>query len=158
MGDMQEKRGIVNTVDELSSSSRGMSPLIATVLLVAFAVALGAMIINLGSNIGENSGPDCSKVKIAVPAVCYAQNMIRMTIKNTGEPIESLTLIASDGNDNTHIQLGNSKLDEGQQLNVEKPMVKTATTTVSLQASVKENNAPKLCSKPSVEMKNIPEC
>ena len=41
-------------------SKRGLSPLIATVLLIAFAVSMGAMIMNWSTSIGEAEGPpDC---------------------------------------------------------------------------------------------------
>ncbi len=48
---MKQKRGV-----ELFSSKRAISPLIATVMLIAFAVALGAVVMNWGKGYIEESG------------------------------------------------------------------------------------------------------
>jgi flagellin-like protein len=55
------------------NNKKGISPLIATLLLVAFAVALGAMIINIGSGI-INTGPSCDTLKVTLvnqDTLCY---------------------------------------------------------------------------------------
>ncbi|MBI4150274.1 hypothetical protein HY488_02625 [Candidatus Woesearchaeota archaeon] len=48
---MGQKRGVT-----LFSSKRALSPLIATVMLIAFAVALGAVVMNWGKGYIEESG------------------------------------------------------------------------------------------------------
>jgi hypothetical protein len=77
-----------------------MSPLIATVLLIAFAVALGAMIMNWSADTeappvpgvinqppAENS---CGKVSLQLntaferPLFCYADGSIRFSLLNSG--------------------------------------------------------------------------
>lgn len=55
------------------SNKKGLSPLIATLLLVAFAVALGAMIINIGSGIA-NTGTNCESLDLKIinqNTMCY---------------------------------------------------------------------------------------
>ncbi|MBU0666162.1 MAG: archaellin/type IV pilin N-terminal domain-containing protein [Nanoarchaeota archaeon] len=42
-------------------NKRGMSPIIATILLIAFAVAIGAMIMNWSSGIGDEEA-DCTTI------------------------------------------------------------------------------------------------
>ncbi|MEM4260044.1 MAG: archaellin/type IV pilin N-terminal domain-containing protein [Candidatus Woesearchaeota archaeon] len=57
------------------SNKKGLSPLIATLLLVAFAVALGAMIINIGSSVAK-SGNDCENLDLKIinqNTMCYNQ-------------------------------------------------------------------------------------
>ena len=61
-----------------SINKKGVSPLIATVLLIAFAVALGAVVMNWGRNIEFSQSEDkCAGVEIKVRetkdyAVCYS--------------------------------------------------------------------------------------
>jgi flagellin-like protein len=74
---------------------KGMSPLIATVLLIAFAVALGAMIMNWSTSVEEpapSAGSDdpCTSVAIELNEVfgktlfCYQDGAIRFNVINTG--------------------------------------------------------------------------
>lgn len=76
-------------------NKKGVSPLIATVLLIAFAVALGAVVMNWGRNI-ELSKPDdkCAGVEIKAREinnynVCYSGSgsdvYIKFVIDNTGK-------------------------------------------------------------------------
>ena len=73
---------------------KGVSPLIATILLIAFAVALGSVVMNWGLNLELGKSPDkCRSVEIKIrnidaSEVCYggfAQNgYINFVIDNTG--------------------------------------------------------------------------
>jgi len=75
-------------------SKKGVSPLIATVLLIAFAVALGSVVMNWGLNLNIGKGADsCSSVEIKIrnieaSEVCFGgfgQNgYINFIIDNTG--------------------------------------------------------------------------
>ena len=48
------------------TSTRGVSPLIATILLIAFAVALGSVIMNWGLSLSLDSSDPCQKVSLAL--------------------------------------------------------------------------------------------
>jgi len=69
---------------------RGISPLIATVLLIAFAVSIGTMIMNWGKD--AIAVGDCSETKLEIqmindkPLFCYdtLNNQVNVMIKNTG--------------------------------------------------------------------------
>jgi flagellin-like protein len=69
---------------------RGISPLIATVLLIAFAVSIGTMIMNWGKD--AVAVGDCTETKLEVqmfsekPVFCYdtLNGKINVMIKNTG--------------------------------------------------------------------------
>jgi flagellin-like protein len=84
------KRGLGIRLDR-RLGRRGISPLIATVLLIAFAVSIGTMIMNAGKDVLPSAG-DCSETKLEVqmfsekPVFCYdiANNKINVMIKNTG--------------------------------------------------------------------------
>ena len=76
------------------SSKKGVSPLIATVLLIAFAVALGSVVMNWGLNLNLGKSADkCRNVEIkirniGVAEVCYgsfgSNGFINFIIDNTG--------------------------------------------------------------------------
>ena len=52
---------------EFFSSKKGVSPLIATILLIAFAVALGSVVMNWGLNLSLGKSSDkCSRVEIKI--------------------------------------------------------------------------------------------
>jgi len=72
----------------LFSSKKAMSPLIATVLLIAFAVALGTMIMNWSSGIDETSPsivPECDGISITTSNICYSKDALKLDLKNDGE-------------------------------------------------------------------------
>ena len=79
---------------KILSSKKGVSPLIATILLIAFAVALGSVVMNWGLNLNIGKSADkCANVAIKIreissAEVCYggvAQNgYINFIIDNVG--------------------------------------------------------------------------
>jgi flagellin-like protein len=88
-------------------NKRGVSPLIATVLLIAFAVALGAVVMNWGrsyvqetaSNIQETTASmACGDVSIEIPIIedkqkiCFdnTTSEIRFVLYNNGARIEGM--------------------------------------------------------------------
>jgi flagellin-like protein len=78
----------------LVASKRGVSPLIATILLIAFAVALGSVIMNWGLNLSaQNSDDPCQRIRLELKPVanaeaCYgnigAQGYVNFILENTG--------------------------------------------------------------------------
>jgi flagellin-like protein len=84
---------------------RGISPLIATVLLIAFAVSIGTMIMNWGKDVAAVG--DCSETQLQVqmindkPLFCYdtLNNKVNVMVKNIGSTdIDRLRMrvVASD--------------------------------------------------------------
>src|SRR3989338_1686822 len=76
------------------NSKKGVSPLIATILLIAFAVALGSVVMNWGLNLNLGKSSDkCRNVEIKIRSidvadVCFgglgANGYINFIIDNTG--------------------------------------------------------------------------
>ena len=76
------------------SSKKGVSPLIATILLIAFAVALGSVVMNWGLNLNLGKPSDiCRNVEIKIRSidaaeVCFGgfgpNGYINFIIDNTG--------------------------------------------------------------------------
>ena len=82
---------------------KGVSPLIATILLIAFAVALGSVVMNWGLNLNLGKSADkCSNVEIKIrnlnnAEVCFGgfgkNGYINFIIDNTGsEDINGLAI------------------------------------------------------------------
>ena|SRR3989304_6222466 len=75
----------------LKRGRRAISPLIATVVLIAFAVSIGVLVMNWGKDVIAIVG-DCSQVKLEVqtinakPLYCYDQENSKLSfmVKNSG--------------------------------------------------------------------------
>ena len=88
-------------------SKRGVSPLIATVLLIAFAVALGAVVMNWGRAQLEPQNQEgiCSEIEITMerigerPNICFNnENEVIFLLRNNGNvPVQKfrITLISN---------------------------------------------------------------
>src|SRR3989344_329350 len=80
---------------EFFRSKKGVSPLIATILLIAFAGALGSVVMNWGLNLSLGKSADkCGNVEIKIrningAEICYgglgANSYINFIIDNVGE-------------------------------------------------------------------------
>jgi flagellin-like protein len=101
---------------------KAMSPLIATVLLIAFAVALGAMIMNWSSDDVLPKDPDqpststpCAQVAIELgeafgsPLFCFEEGVVKFNVVNTGQKeIDGMQLRTID----TDLKLAELDVDE----------------------------------------------
>jgi flagellin-like protein len=83
------------------SSKKGVSPLIATVLLIAFAVSLGAVLLTYMTTLGECGGVS---IEIATidnqPQICFNSNNNQLTfsLENSGrQDVEYLKLTMTGG-------------------------------------------------------------
>ena len=153
--------GMGDGIRIFSQQKKGMSPLIATILLIAFAVALGTMIITWAPQLGEKKGPDCSAISMFIsPYLCYAENMIKMSIRNTGAPVAGLTLRIVDDTGETIKTLPNSSLGKGRLFKREIPYIisKTAPTRVTLIPSILFNEEVVQCDKPVIDISDLPIC
>lgn len=65
------------------NSKKGVSPLIATILLIAFAVALGAVVMQLGAGLASD---ECSSdLQLSVKGFpCVDGNKVKLSLKNSG--------------------------------------------------------------------------
>ena len=147
---------------KIFGTKRAMSPLIATVLLIAFAVAMGAMIMNWSSSLGESlatQGPDCSGINIIKnPVICYSQNLIKISVRNEGIEVQDLTVKISDSNTENKISLKNSHMKQGDHLEKDIPFAKTSTTYISIIPSVDQNGKAVQCDLPALEIPDLPDC
>jgi len=89
-------------------NKRGVSPLIATVLLIAFAVALGAVVMNWGSSYVSETGSDgegCAKVRISwfkrgdEAQVCFSPREVIFTVESNNMDVSNLRIVVQGDKD-----------------------------------------------------------
>jgi flagellin-like protein len=142
-----------------SLGRRGMSPLIATILLMAFAVALGGMIMNI--SIDSSANEDCEQIKIQVSKFCAADNKILLSLRNDKQsvPLRQIKLsFVQAGIENT-LSIKDSDLTLGQPL--EEIAVSTSIspgTRVDVIGVVGNENNPVVCTDPIAQADPIKEC
>ena len=140
-------------------NKRGMSPLIATVLLMAFAVALGGMIMNWSGDIGSESTIDCSAVTLSINKLCYSNNKIELNARNTGEKeIQELKIIIKNSAAEYTMNVADSKFNKGAPINKEIPAVIDNNTYIGLIPSIKASGEIISCEKTVAEKDPLPKC
>lgn len=66
------------------NSKRGVSPLIATILLIAFAVALGAVVMQLGTSLA--AGECSADLQLSLESKpCFDGSQAKVKLKNSGD-------------------------------------------------------------------------
>jgi len=101
--------------NNISGNKRGISPLIATVLLIAFAVALGTVVMNIGAgtiNSVPNYTAKCEETFVdffvfpdSTPDVCQAEEEVRMTIKSFNSKVDGVKV-------NINAEIGADSIDK----------------------------------------------
>src|SRR3989338_1350441 len=110
-------------------NKRGVSPLIATVLLISFAVALGSVVLNWGRNLDiSRPGYACSGVaikmrNIADAEVCYAGSgsgtYINFVIDNIGSTgIDGLWIWITGEKGTKLLDINDISIKKGQLLDI----------------------------------------
>ena len=156
-------------------NKRGVSPLIATVLLISFAVALGSVVLNWGRNL-DIAKPDdaCSGVaikmrNIADVEVCYAGSgsgtYINFVIDNMGNvDVTGLGIWVTGEKGTKLLDLNNISIKKGQLLDLkDKSIVYDSNTYGSIKniqffPKVMGIDALEICSKNSVKASKIKAC
>jgi flagellin-like protein len=138
---------------------RGMSPLIATVLLMAFAVALGGMIMNWSIDASSKSG-DCELIKIHVSQLCAQDDKIFLTLRNDKEsvPLRGIKLSLIESSIESTLSIKDSALTPGQPLQISIPAATTFSTQVDVLAVVGSENNPFTCTDPKERAAPIRQC
>lgn len=92
---------------------RGMSPLIATIIFMAFAVALGGMIMNWTTSLPQE-GIICTDMKLDIKNLCIRDSSIELTMRNIGtEVIGGVVLRVADSDVENTLKLKDSLLGKG---------------------------------------------
>src|SRR6056297_1322664 len=105
---------------------KGMSPLIATVFLIAFAVALGVMIMNWSPSEHDSANKDlCENVEInLLQTPCSSDNKLSFEVQNTGsQKIDGLKLKTTNAESEIEITLKSSTLFPSESVTKEVPFL-----------------------------------
>ncbi len=146
-------------------NKKAVSPLIATVLLIAFAVSLGAVLLTYMASLGE-----CSGVSMEIPKlneesqICYNSNTNKLdfTLENSGrEDVEYLKVtltgalnVENIDVDNTFQRSDTGKVSIDYKLTYLGKLQKIKITPVTI-----EDNEEVICpSEKTLTVEGIPEC
>jgi flagellin-like protein len=137
---------------------RGMSPLIATVLLMAFAVALGGMIMNW--SIDHGSKGDCGNIKLQVGRLCGQDGKIILSIRNDPESIQlkrvELNLFQS-GIEKT-LKIADSALAPGQPFDITISETPEGISLAEIIGVVGEDSNPLTCAEALYKVEPLTPC
>lgn len=134
---------------------RGMSPLIATILLMAFAVALGGMIMNWSSSIPDSTS-SCESIVLKVNKFCLMDGKIALDIRNTGDiDLSAVALRIVDPPIINDVKISDSALTKGAQLNIDIPFANSRDAEVGILPAVGEEI--NFCETPLVS-RQLPDC
>lgn len=138
---------------------KGMSPLIATILLMAFAVALGAVIMNWSSSLPEE-GVDCSSVRLQTQTFCVADGVLKVELRNRGDStLSSIALSVSDPPiDIPTLQIRNSRLAKGATLQTEIPFSFSESAEVGVIPFIEVEGEALACSEPIIQPRVVRPC
>ena len=148
---------------------KGISPLIATVLLIAFAVSIGTMIMNWGRDVP--AAEDCKDVKIELqtingkPLFCYdtLNTKINVMLKNTGNvDVAELRLLvtSASGSDFSKDEknIENSPIKSGETVVKNIVYVKSGKFKVEIAPIISVGGTEKACLDKSVVAEDIQAC
>jgi|TARA_Y100000310_G_scaffold345671_1_gene468079 flagellin-like protein len=156
-------------------NKRGVSPLIATVLLISFAVALGSVVLNWGRNIDiSKPGDKCAGINIEIrdidaSQVCYSVSgndaYINFIIDNSGNTdIDGLGIWIVGEKGTKLLDFNDLSIKKGELLDIKDTTVKYNFNTygaikhIQFFPKVKINDSLDICARSSVKVDKIGIC
>jgi len=130
-----------------------MSPLIATVLLMAFAVALGGMIMNWSVEIGVNDECQDLQSEISVTQFCTRNDniILRAASSEDAPPIQNVKLTIFSGDYENTVNVKNSELTPSNTLELSIPATIDGESRVDLIGVVGPKGKPYVCTETPIE-------
>jgi len=129
---------------------------------MAFAVALGGMIMNWSSDLGTGSSVDCSAAKVSLNEIqfCSDNNAVNIRVRNEGtDKIAGLALtIDSTETGQFRIELQDSALNLGESKTFKVPFLVAEDAKVSITASVAAEGEAQSCPSPTLSRQPLPKC
>lgn len=156
-------------------SKRGVSPLIATVLLISFAVALGSVVLNWGRNLDISKPNDlCAGVSIKIRNIdgaeaCYSgsgtNTYLQFILDNNGDAdIDGLGIWVAGKKATKLMDFNNLPLRKGELLEISDTSVKFDTIengeikNIQFFPKVKNVDSIEICARNLVKATNIKRC
>lgn len=149
-------------------NKKGISPLLLTIILIALAVALGAMIMSWGASKASGNKESCDKIELTVQRafdtdlVCFNADTgkLKIVIKNVGkDPVN--TLIYRRINPDMSIRdtpLPSSEMTSGRIYEAEIPYQPGSKVHIELIPQILIENTPTLCDQKAIIRENVPPC
>mgnify|MGYP001562350234 CR=1 FL=1 len=156
-------------------NKRGVSPLIATILLISFAVALGSVVLNWGRNLDiAKPGDICSGVSIQLrdigdASACYSgsgsRTYINFLIDNIGDvDIDGLGIWITGEKGTKLLDLNNMSIKRGQLLDLKDKSVAYDSDTygaiknIQFFPKIMGIDSLEICARNSVKSNKIKTC
>ena len=156
-------------------NKRGVSPLIATVLLISFAVALGAVVLNWGRNLDiPKPGDKCADISIKLRTannlqVCYSVSgqdvYIHFIIDNSGNiDIDGLGIWITGEKATKLLEFNEFSIKKGELLDINDDSVKYdfnaygSIKNIQFFPKVKIGDSIDICTRSSVKADKIGAC
>lgn len=126
---------------------------------MAFAVALGAVIMNWSSSLPEE-GVDCSSVRLQAQTFCVEDETLKIELRNRGErTLDSIALSVSDPPiEIPTLQIRNSRLAKGATLQTEIPFSFSSEAKVGIIPFVEIEGEVLACSAPTTPPSEVRPC
>lgn len=132
---------------------KGMSPLIATVLLMAFAVALGGMIMNWKFDFNVNSDCDRLREHVNIAQLCMVDNSIDLIAEadKDSPTIQGIKLNILSGKVENTASVLNSRIAPGERLHLSIPVLVPENARVDVIGIVGPQAEPFVCQDTPIE-------
>jgi len=149
-------------------NKKAMSPLLLTIILIAFAVALGAMIMSWGSSKVQIQNGSCDSVNLVVQKafdsdlICYNVNTgkLKIVVKNAGKQ-KILEVVYRKINPDLSIRdiaLPYSEIEPGRAYEAEIPYQPGGKVHIELIPKINVEDVPTLCDDKAIIKETIPPC
>ncbi len=138
---------------------KGMSPLIATILLMAFAVALGGMIMNWSFDISVNG--ECENIDVTINQFCIQNDelFLRGFASEDSAKLVGLKLLVITDTEEVAVNMKNSAVEPGTDISLKVPFSYSDEARVELIGKVGSEGDPFTCSSNPIERVDpISEC
>jgi FlaG/FlaF family flagellin (archaellin) len=161
-------------LNTMKMNKKGITPLIATFLLIGFAVALGAIVMSWGTGyvVADENTADtddsCDSVSISLAdgQVCYdkTQKVVGFAVKNTGQTnVVSFKITAYGNMGSLNEDIG---LDQALRPSAEvtktvaysENIVGNSITQIRIIPSITDDMQGKLCIEKSIDISDVAEC
>ena len=156
-------------------NKRGVSPIIATVLLISFAVALGSVVLNWGRNLDiSKPGDICAGVSIKIRSignvqVCYGGSgksaYLNFILDNNGNAnIDGISIWVTGDKGTRLLDFNELAIKKGELLDINDDSIKyDAITTGNIKSiqffpKLKSGTSIDICASDSIKVSSIKRC
>lgn len=156
-------------------SKRGVSPLIATVLLISFAVALGSVVLNWGRNLEiAKPGDICAGVSIKIRSAnnaeaCYGgsgkNTYLQFVLDNDGSTdIGGFGIWVTGDKGTKLLDFNDLSIKRGELLDIKDTSIKYdaeaygAIQSIQFFPKIKDDGSMEICARSSIKVSSIKVC